>query len=124
MEEVKKVIQGEPIRNIHDVISEDLSRIGAKAPEPGASSEGWDKQNDSPVLVHFGDSDFESKYETLMEKMTQWRATTGTIESVDLRFNGEAVVNSDTPAIAKQVEKVSPARKRPVSAANTNRHSR
>jgi len=34
MEEVKKVIQGEPIRNIKDVISEDLSRIGTPAPEP------------------------------------------------------------------------------------------
>jgi len=37
MEEVKKVVQGEPIRNIHDVISEDLSRIGAPAPEPSPS---------------------------------------------------------------------------------------
>ncbi|KAI0006028.1 ATP-dependent peptidase [Russula compacta] len=34
MEEVKKVIRGEPIRNIKDVISEDLSRIGTAAPEP------------------------------------------------------------------------------------------
>jgi len=89
-----------------------------------SSSQSWGQQGDSPVLVHFGDSDFESKYETLMEKMGQWRSTAGAIESVDLRFNGEAVVNSDTPAIAKQVEKESPARKRPVSAANTNRHSR
>ena len=38
MEEVKKVIQGEPIRNIHDVISEDLSRIGAKVPEPSSAA--------------------------------------------------------------------------------------
>ncbi|KAI0256691.1 ATP-dependent peptidase [Lactifluus subvellereus] len=34
MEEVKKVIQGEPIRNIKDVVSEDLSRLGVHAPEP------------------------------------------------------------------------------------------
>jgi len=34
MEEVKKVIRGEPIRNIKDVISEDLSRISTPAPEP------------------------------------------------------------------------------------------
>ncbi|KAI9509379.1 ATP-dependent metallopeptidase Hfl [Russula earlei] len=33
MEEVEKVIRGEPIRNIKDVISEDLSRLGAAAPE-------------------------------------------------------------------------------------------
>src|ERR1700685_1486253 len=102
---------------------------GAQTPSLGASAESssqsWaQQQGDAPVLVHFGDSDFGSKYETLMEKMGQWRSTAGPIESVDLRFHGEAVVNSDTPAIAKQVEKESPARKRPVSAANTNRHSR
>ncbi|KAH9048103.1 ATP-dependent peptidase [Lactarius hengduanensis] len=39
MEEVKKVVQGEPIRNIHDVISEDLSRIGVTpAPEPSPAA--------------------------------------------------------------------------------------
>jgi len=32
-EEVKKVIRGEPIRNIKDVISEDLSRIDTPATE-------------------------------------------------------------------------------------------
>jgi len=37
MEEVKKVIRGEPIRNIKDVISEDLSRIGTPAPEPSSA---------------------------------------------------------------------------------------
>jgi ATP-dependent metalloprotease len=39
MEEVKKVIRGEPIRNIKDVISEDLSRIGipAAAEPPSAA---------------------------------------------------------------------------------------
>ena len=34
MEEVQKVVRGEPIRNIKDVVSEDLSRLGAPAPEP------------------------------------------------------------------------------------------
>jgi len=38
MEEVKKVIRGEPIRNIKDVISEDLSRIGTPATEPPAAA--------------------------------------------------------------------------------------
>jgi cell division protein FtsQ len=53
-------------------------------------------QTDSPVLVHFGDNDFETKYRTLLDDIGQWRAKTGRIESVDLRFNGEAVVNPDT----------------------------
>jgi cell division protein FtsQ len=61
-----------------------------------SSSESWGDA-DAPILVHFGDSDFEAKYQTLIDKMGQWRATAGRVESVDLRFNGEAVVNSDTP---------------------------
>ena len=68
-------------------------------PRP-ATPDAWGDSND-PILVHFGDSDFESKYETLIDKMGQWRATAGRVESVDLRFDGEAVVNSDTPAIAQ-----------------------
>ena len=66
----------------------------------GDNSGAWGDSND-PILVHFGDSDFESKYETLIDKLRQWRATAGRVESVDLRFDGQAVVNSDTPAIAR-----------------------
>jgi cell division protein FtsQ len=83
----------------------------AQTPAPGAPAEAWADVN-APVLVHFGDSDFEAKYETLMEKMGQWQATAGRVESVDLRFNGEAVVNTDAPAVAQHVEKQSSAAKR------------
>ena len=73
-----------------------LSGSASQAGNPDA----WGDSND-PILVHFGDSDFESKYETLIDKLRQWRATAGRVESVDLRFDGQAVVNSDTPAIAR-----------------------
>jgi cell division protein FtsQ len=56
---------------------------------------------DAPVLVYFGDSDFASKYETLVDDIGQWRAKAGPVESVDLRFNREAVVNQDTTAVAQ-----------------------
>ncbi|MGH9686229.1 MAG: cell division protein FtsQ/DivIB [Candidatus Acidiferrales bacterium] len=52
-------------------------------------------QNSNPVLVHFGDGDFASKYQTLVQDIGQWRAKAGSVQSVDLRFNGEAVVNPD-----------------------------
>jgi cell division protein FtsQ len=57
---------------------------------------------DAPVVVHFGDSDFAGKYQTLVEEFAQWRAKAGPIESVDLRFSREAVVNQDTTALAQQ----------------------
>ncbi len=56
-------------------------------------------QTDAPILVHFGDNDFETKYRTLLDGIGQWRAKTGRVESVDLRFKGEAIVNPDSPVI-------------------------
>lgn len=56
----------------------------------------------APVLVHFGDSDFAGKYQTLVDEFGAWRAKAGRIESVDLRFSREAVVNQDTTAISQQ----------------------
>jgi len=50
----------------------------------------------APVLVHFGDDDFAGKYQTLVDDFGGWQAKTGRIESVDLRFSREAVVNQDT----------------------------
>jgi cell division protein FtsQ len=69
----------------------------------GASNPAWDNaagrplgtQPDSLVLVHFGDNDFATKYRTLLDDFGQWHAKTGRVESVDLRFNGEAVVNPE-----------------------------
>jgi cell division protein FtsQ len=58
---------------------------------------------DIPVLVHFGDGDFAGKYQTLVDEFAQWHAKAGRIESVDLRFSREAVVNQDTTAAAQQL---------------------
>jgi cell division protein FtsQ len=59
-------------------------------------------QADAPVLVYFGNSDFAGKYQTLVEDIGQWRAKAGPIESVDLRFSREAVVNQDRTVLAQQ----------------------
>jgi cell division protein FtsQ len=59
---------------------------------------------DAPILIHFGDSDFENKFLTVLNDIGQWRAGAGSVESVDLRFNGEAVVNPDPTLVAKQQE--------------------
>jgi len=60
---------------------------------------------DAPVVVHFGDSNFAGRYETLVEDIAQWRAKAGPVESVDLRFNREAVVNQDTAIVQSQAVK-------------------
>lgn len=54
----------------------------------------------STLLVHFGEADFANKYRILVENFPQWRAGAGSVESVDLRFAGQVVVNPETSAHA------------------------
>jgi cell division protein FtsQ len=68
---------------------------------PGGVTSGDWGQTETPLLVHFGDSDFEGKYRTLLENIGQWRATAGRVESVDLRFSREAVVNPENSLVAQ-----------------------
>ena len=56
----------------------------------------------APVFVHFGDNDFSGKYQTLVDQFGAWTAKAGRIQSVDLRFSREAVVNQDTSVAAQQ----------------------
>jgi cell division protein FtsQ len=58
-----------------------------------------------PIWVHFGNSDFVNKYRLLVENIMQWRASAGRVESVDLRFSRQVVVNPERePEQAKPVE--------------------
>ena len=66
----------------------------------------------APLLVRFGDGDYESKYRMLVENIAEWRAAAGRVESVDLRFNREAVVN---PGAATPARPGAPVMKPPVS---------
>ena len=59
-------------------------------------------QLDAPVLVHFGGGDFAAKYQTLVQNIGEWRAKAGSVQSVDLRFSGEAIVNPDSAAPGAQ----------------------
>jgi cell division protein FtsQ len=73
-------------------------------------------QADAPLLVHFGDGDFETKYRNLVENISQWRATAGRVDSIDMRFSREAVVNPDTVPIARPTPKIAPASAAPKGA--------
>jgi cell division protein FtsQ len=56
--------------------------------------------NASPILVHFGDSDFGNRYHLLAENIDQWRGSAGSVDSVDLRFARQVVVNPESKAVA------------------------
>jgi cell division protein FtsQ len=50
------------------------------------------------VLVHFGEGDFAAKYKVFAENIAEWRVSVGRVDSVDLRFARQVVVNPESPA--------------------------
>lgn len=88
-------------------------RVTLTGLEPGQA-------NASPILVHFGDSDFGDRYRLLAQNIEQWRASAGSVDSVDLRFARQVVVNpeakpepkTEPKAVKASVRQASPARLR------------
>ncbi|HMK23439.1 MAG TPA: FtsQ-type POTRA domain-containing protein [Terriglobales bacterium] len=66
--------------------------------------------NDSagPVLVHLGPSDFLSCYKTYVTHVQGWRQQFDKLESVDLRYEHQIIVNPDSQGGAK-VPQITPA---------------
>jgi len=62
----------------------------------------------SPVLVHFGDSDFGNRYHLLTTNIDEWRASAGSVDSVDLRFARQVVVNPESKTLAASVKPSAP----------------
>jgi cell division protein FtsQ len=67
-------------------------------------------EDQGPVLVHFGTKDFDTKFRVLVDNISQWRASAGRVDSIDLRFSKQVVVNPESRAVAV---------KTPVAAMNT-----
>lgn len=53
-------------------------------------------EDQGPVLIHFGNRDFGSKFKLFVDNISQWRAVAGRVESVDLRFSKQVVVNPES----------------------------
>jgi cell division protein FtsQ len=50
------------------------------------------------VTVHFGSSEFTGKYKMLIDNFSQWQANAGRVQSIDLQYSRQVVVNPDTSA--------------------------
>ncbi|MGB2669400.1 MAG: FtsQ-type POTRA domain-containing protein [Candidatus Acidiferrum sp.] len=48
------------------------------------------------VTVHFGNTDFTGKYRMLVDNFAQWRANAGRVQSIDLQYSRQVVVNADS----------------------------
>jgi len=53
--------------------------------------------NDSQaVTIHFGSGEFTGKYKMLVDNFSQWQANAGRVQSIDLQYTRQVVVNPDT----------------------------
>jgi cell division protein FtsQ len=57
-------------------------------------------ESEAPLVVRFGDQDFVNKYRLLVDNVDHWRQRTGRIESIDLRFARQVVVNPEQESAA------------------------
>jgi cell division protein FtsQ len=47
------------------------------------------------VTIHFGASEFTGKYKMLVDNFSQWQANAGRVQSIDLQYSRQVVVNPD-----------------------------
>jgi cell division protein FtsQ len=53
--------------------------------------------NDAQVVsIHFGAGEFTGKYKMLIDNFSQWQANAGRVQSIDLQYSRQVVVNPDT----------------------------
>jgi len=58
---------------------------------------GLSSANDSQaVTIHFGNSDFTAKFRMLVDNFAQWQANAGRVQSIDLQYSRQVVVNADS----------------------------
>lgn len=50
------------------------------------------------VAIHFGSNDFTGKYRMLVDNFSQWQANAGRIQSIDLQYSRQVVVNPEPRA--------------------------
>jgi cell division protein FtsQ len=48
------------------------------------------------VTIHFGSGEFAGKYKMLVDNFSQWQANAGRVQSIDLQYSRQVVVNPDT----------------------------
>ena len=79
--------------------SQELSEVDVSDPEDvkvlAADANG-------EVLVHLGAGNFLQRYKTYVTHVQQWRQQFDKLESVDLRYDGQIIVNPDLQGMARQ----------------------
>jgi len=74
------------VRHLSEVDLSDPEDIKVMANDPGGT-----------MVVHLGPTDFLSHYKLYVDHIGEWRQQFPNLQSVDLRFEGQVVVNPDKP---------------------------
>ncbi len=93
--------------------SKDLSEVDLSDPEDVKVVADDDN---GEVLVHLGTSDFASHFQVYKSHVREWRRQFQQLDSVDLRYDGQVIVNPDSGEVRRNTE-VRPAPQKPVLAA-------
>jgi len=54
------------------------------------------------VLIHFGGGDFTSKFRMLVDNFSQWQASSGRVQSIDLQYARQVVINPEGSTAARR----------------------
>lgn len=57
------------------------------------------------VTIHFGTGDFAGKFRMLGENFTQWQANAGKVQSIDLQYARQVVVNSESAIASSKLKR-------------------
>jgi cell division protein FtsQ len=78
--------------------SQNVSEVDLSSPKDlRAVMTGLASASDSQaVTIHFGSSDFSGKYKMLVDNFSQWQANAGRVQSIDLQYTRQVVVNPDS----------------------------
>jgi len=75
--------------------SRDLSEVDPSDPDDVKATVSDPK---GAVLVHLGSSNFLERFHVYVAHVQEWRSQFARLDSVDLRYEGQVIVNPDSPA--------------------------
>jgi cell division protein FtsQ len=79
------------VKQLSEVDLSDPENVKVTANDPGGT-----------MVVHLGAQDFLPRYKLYVTHIAEWRQQFQNVQSVDLRYEGQVVVNPDKPAVSEK----------------------
>jgi cell division protein FtsQ len=79
------------VKQLSEVDLSDPENVKVTANDPGGT-----------MVVHLGAQDFLPRYKLYVSHIAEWRQQFQNVQSVDLRYEGQVIVNPDKPTVAEK----------------------